>query len=129
VGTKLFIVSFLFLLMMICGCITQYPGSDNSNVSKFAEEVKGNQHYYDELVLADPLNSTAWTIRGMYYTDNFNQYETALQSYERALELDPENSLAWYAKGVTLQNMQRLNESQICFENAEKYGFHYEYTA
>ena len=86
-----------------------------------AERINASQDYYDGLVLADPDNSTAWLIRGMYYNNAFGQYGEALRSYNRSLELDPESGLAWYAKGITLRNMHRFNESDTCFKEAEKY--------
>jgi len=61
--------------------------------------------------------------RGNYYNDVNNQYEKALQSYNRALELDPANGFGWYSRGITLQNMHLDNESKLCFENAIKFGF------
>ena len=86
---------FISLFLVICGCISQYSIADNSNASKFAESANFSQRYYDDLILSDQFNATTWIIRGNYYNDVFNQYETALQSYSRALELDPENGYAW----------------------------------
>ena len=111
-----------FLSLIICGCTTQYPFTDNTNASKFVEKANASQKYFDNLVQSDPYNSTAWVVRGMYYNNVFNQYEEALRSYNRSIELNPDNGLAWYAKGTTLQNMHLFNESRICFENARKFG-------
>jgi tetratricopeptide (TPR) repeat protein len=63
----------------------------------------------------------AWCIRGMYYNNNYNQYAEALESCNRALELDPEYGQAWYLKGVILTNMNRTDEAAACFETATKY--------
>jgi len=116
------ILSVCILLLVSCGCIAPFPARDHTNVTAFAEEIHSGQNYYDDLVISDPPNATAWLIRGMYYNDAFGQYEEALRSYNRSLELDPDNALAWYAKGITLQNMHRLNESKICFGKAGKSG-------
>jgi len=88
-----------------------------------AESINASQEYFDRMVVTDPGNATAWCARGMYYNDAFSQYETALASYNKGLELDPKNGICWYAKGTTLMNMKQFNESETCFQNARKNGF------
>lgn len=114
----------LFLLISFAilgaGCISDSSNRQTNN-SAFGTRVNDSQAYFDHLVETDPTNATAWVIRGNYYNDAFNQYEKALKSYDRALELDPDYGYGWYSKGVTLYNMRRFNESKICFSNAIKY--------
>ena len=80
-----------------------------------------DQEYYDNWVAAEPDNAEAWCIRGMYYNDNYGQYAEAMESCNKALELDPEYGLAWYLKGVILTNMNMTGEATPCFENATRY--------
>ncbi len=80
-----------------------------------------DQEYYDNWVAAEPDNAEAWCIRGMYYNDNYGQYAEAMESCNRALELDPGYGLAWYLKGVILTNMNMTGEATPCFENATRY--------
>jgi superkiller protein 3 len=109
------------LLLVCCGCISPtFPGSDK-NQSQFVDEMRTGQSYYDNLVKGDPMNATAWFIRGNYYNNAFNQYDKALQSYNRSLELNPEYGYAWFSKGITLQNMQYYDEAKGCFETAVRY--------
>lgn len=93
----------LILILFSSGCITK------------------NQEYYDNRVAAEPDNAEAWCIRGMYYNDNYGQYAEAMESCNKALELDPEYGLAWYLKGVILTNMNKTDEAAACFENATRY--------
>lgn len=111
----------LSIFLFLSGCMFQNPAIGIKNRSQFAEEINASQSYYDQLVMEDPLNATAWCLRGNYYNNAFNQYEKALQSYNHGLELDPINGYCWFSKGITLQNMNRFNESEICFENAKKF--------
>ncbi|WP_300998961.1 tetratricopeptide repeat protein [Methanoculleus sp.] len=85
------------------------------------EKVNESQEYFDNLVASDPVNATAWCVRGMYYNDNYGQYAEAMESCNRALELDPESGLALYLKGVILTNMNVTDEAAACFENATRY--------
>jgi tetratricopeptide (TPR) repeat protein len=116
------LLSVLLILLVTCGCSTQSPAVVHADTVAMGERINASQGYYDGLVQADPDNSTAWLIRGMYYNNAFGQYAEALQSYNRSLELDPSFGLAWYGKGVTLRNMQRFDESDACFEYARQHG-------
>jgi tetratricopeptide (TPR) repeat protein len=112
----------LCLILVSCGCISQRSPGFEKNSSQFADTVRASQSYYDTLVRDDPSSATAWCLRGDYYNDAFNQYDTALQSYNRSLELDPEYGYAWFSKGVTLQNMRHFDEAKVCFEKARQYN-------
>ena len=123
---KVGIVALLFLCCVSVGCIADTKNPDTMPTEKFMEKMNASQEYYDTLVLSDPDNAEAWCYRGMYYNDNFDQsysdqYDEALISCEKALELDPKYGLAWYLKGIILMNTNRNSESLLCFENAAKY--------
>ncbi len=109
----------LLLALLGCGCISQILPETNS--SSFADKVRGYQDYYDYIVIDDPLNATAWCMRGNYYNDAFGQFDTALESYNRSLELDPNYAYGWFSKGITLRNLQRFDEARACFEKAVRY--------
>lgn len=108
----------LFLFVANCGCILDSPRPIEKDRAQFADKVNASQDYYDNLVKDDSLNATAWCIRGNYYNNAFGQYEKALESYNRSLELDPGYGYAWFSKGVTLRNMGYYSESEECFEKA-----------
>jgi tetratricopeptide (TPR) repeat protein len=113
--------AIIFLFLVSCGCVSPSLFGFEKTSSQFAEEVRASQSFYDNPVRDDPSNATAWCIRGNYYNNAFNQYEKALASYNRSLELDPHYGYAWFSKGVTLHNMGYDNESRECFENAVRY--------
>lgn len=117
------IVALVFLCCIISvGCV------DDGNITldgmpseEFLEQVNESQEYYDTLVQSEPDNAEAWVYRGMFYNDHFGQYDEAMVSCEKALELDPEYGMAWFLKGIILMNTNRNCESLPCFENAMKY--------
>ena len=39
------------------------------------------------------------------------KYAEALQSYDRAIEINPNNAFAWFNRGLTLANLQRYDEA------------------
>ena len=109
----------LSLALLGCGCTSQDLLETNS--SSFAEKVRGYQDYYDSVVIDDPSNATAWCVRGNYYNDAFGQFDKALESYNRSLELDPEYAYGWFSKGVAFQNLKLFDEANACFEKAVRY--------
>ncbi len=111
----------LIVILFSSGCTTYIENQDNMNITYFMEKVNESQEYYDGLVASDPTNATAWCIRGMYYNNCYGQYAEALESCNKALELDPESGIAWYLKGVILTNMNVTDEAAACFENATRY--------
>ena len=112
---------FLLFLLLFSGCSTYDRADENSKISSFAIRVNESQKYYDTLVVREPANKEAWLYRGLYFLDTFGQYEDAISSFNVSLEPDPEYALAWYAKGITLSNMNRINESEICLQKARYY--------
>ncbi|WP_245543590.1 tetratricopeptide repeat protein [Methanoplanus limicola] len=55
---------------------------------------------------------------GMYYNNNFNRYDEALESADKAIEINPEYGLAWLLKGYVLLNIANISEAEFSFENA-----------
>ena len=49
--------------------------------------------------------------RGVYYNNNYNQFDKALENLNASLELDPDNPELWFARGVALYNLKRYDES------------------
>jgi tetratricopeptide (TPR) repeat protein len=111
----------LLFILFTGGCMGYPVDRNDENMTYFMQKVNGTQKYYDALVVSDPDNVTAWCVRGIYYNNNYGQYTEAMESCNRALELDPESGLAWYVKGVILVNTNKRDEARLCFENATKY--------
>jgi len=49
--------------------------------------------------------------QGIYYNNHYNQYDKALECFNKSIELDPGNAKTWFAQSVTLYNMKRYEES------------------
>jgi tetratricopeptide (TPR) repeat protein len=118
-----FSVFIVFMFLFSSGCVYRDQITSEGKRLQLAENINASRTTYDQLVIDDPLNATAWCIRGNYYNDAFGQFDEALASYDHALGLDPTHAYCWYSKGVTLQNMGRSGEALTCFENAKKYWF------
>jgi tetratricopeptide (TPR) repeat protein len=67
--------------------------------------------------LAQEETADSWYKKGQELTEN-ESYEEALNAYDRAIELDPENARIWMGKGDTRIRMGDYNESREIYENA-----------
>ena len=51
---------------------------------------------------------------------NAKRYDEALTFFEKALSINPNNSITWLNKGLTLLRTRKFNESIECFDTAIK---------
>ncbi len=114
------------ILVLLC-CILSVGCVGDGNVSPdgmpsedYQDQFDAMRDYYDTQVVIYPEDPEAWCQRAMYYS-SYEQYAAAMESCEKALELDPEYGLAWLVKGIILTDLDRHCESLPCFENAKKY--------
>ncbi|MFP3206731.1 MAG: tetratricopeptide repeat protein, partial [Hydrogenobaculum sp.] len=49
---------------------------------------------------------------------NLKRYEEALQCYDKAIQLEPNNALYWNNKGDALRNLKRYEEALQCYDKA-----------
>ena len=49
---------------------------------------------------------------------NLSQYEETLKCFQKAIEIDPKNSLAWNNKGFALEKLNRITEAVKCYKKA-----------
>jgi lipoprotein NlpI len=56
----------------------------------------GSDDYYDQ---------------GIYYNNHDNQYDKALENFNKSVGLEPGNAKVWFARSVTLYNLKRYDES------------------
>jgi len=47
---------------------------------------------------------------------NLGNFEGAIASYDKALEIKPDNHVAWYSRGVTLGNLGRVEDARSSVE-------------
>lgn len=75
---------------------------------------------FGEVIEVNPT-SEGWLIRGEIHVEAFD-FDRALASFNKSLELDPNSTKAWWYKGVTLGEMDKFNQSIQCLDEAIKIG-------
>lgn len=57
---------------------------------------------------------------------HLEKYNQALNAYERAIEIKPENSYFWYWRGRSLEKLQQEQEAEKSYRQALKINPNYE---
>ncbi len=52
-----------------------------------------------------------WYSQGLYFNSHDNQFEQALECFNKSLELDPQFEAAWHGKSVALYNLGRYQDA------------------
>jgi tetratricopeptide (TPR) repeat protein len=83
------------------------PGRSVIGISVKADEISTSSTDAKELF-----------IQGLSHISQYNRFEEALECLNTSLEIDPEFTEAWCARGVALYNLQRYEEAQYSFDRA-----------
>ena len=87
---------------------------DDQAILLFDRALGMNSSYFD-----------AWNGKGMSLA-NLGDMAGALQCFENAVQISPQDPQAWNNKGVVLLNMQRYEEALDCFNQALSIDSHHE---
>ena len=70
-----------------------------------------------------PQDKDLWINGGVLLSAHLGRYDEALKYYERALQIDPADGYAWYAKGEALKALDRQAEADEAYAKAKKLGY------
>ena len=66
------------------------------------------------VALCQENTASYWVAKGDDYSSN-EFYDDAIKAYNKAIEIDPNATMAWYNKGINLKNLGKYNEAIECF--------------
>ena len=76
----------------------------------------------DELIFNDKNNSAYWVNKGedMWLNSNGNNADAmkALEYFDKAIELNPLNFIAWMNKGLIFKKLSMQDEAIMCYDRA-----------
>jgi tetratricopeptide (TPR) repeat protein len=59
----------------------------------------------------------AWNNKGLAL-DDLNKYDEAIKAFDKAIEINPQYSLAWYNKGRALYKLNKYDEAIKAYDKA-----------
>ena len=74
----------------------------------------------------NPNKGITWYNKGVTLTD-LCEHNAALECYDKALKICPENEYAWHNKGFTLMALDRYEEALECYNKALKIDPYHEF--
>ena len=67
------------------------------------------------------ITANDWFDKGNVFF-NQSKYADAIQAYDKAIQLDPNDADVWYNKGVSLERLGRPMEVNAAFAKAKELG-------
>ena len=93
-----------------CGCIFEPGAVDDEDSDRLALS------YYDSKLLRSPENKDLWYARGATLI-KIEEYEQALNSFNRALELDKTFQAAWMSKAEVYNKLGDSTKAAECYSH------------
>jgi tetratricopeptide (TPR) repeat protein len=74
----------------------------------------------DRALSVDDLYDSAWANKGVVLGKNMGRYAEAVECFDKAIQINPDNTIAWNNRGTALVQMDRLEEALKCYDEAIK---------
>jgi tetratricopeptide (TPR) repeat protein len=113
--------------LLVLGLFTRYDSnqpadSSTASVPTSSADENSSATGLDSLAAADlaisidPLNAEAWYTRGVFLQTEVGDLGGAVESYDRVLEINPEDLSALFNRGLAYKGLNRLNKAKADFE-------------
>lgn len=77
------------------------------------------QEKIDKLLKRNKKDYFLWWLKGYVFLYGGNdRYEEAVESFDKAISLDPDNSFAWEFKAIALRSLGRYEEAIACYDKS-----------
>lgn len=87
----------------------------NSNSDSNGNEIPTTLEEADQSIAENPQNPQTWYVKGVIQHTEVGDLEGAVESYTRALELNPIFLSALFNRGLALRELGRLDEAKVDF--------------
>ena len=63
-------------------------------------------------------DADSWVQQGRNFLQIYNNYNSALEAFDKAISIDPKSSSAWFYKARTYEKMGDLENALSCYRSA-----------
>jgi len=112
----------IIVVLVICAFFLGVLGGALGGLGRYPtryENRKKEIENYDK-ILVDKPSVKAWNNKGIALSER-DRFDEAIECYDKALELDPQDTDVWNNKGTALDRMERFDEAIASFDNALKF--------
>ena len=95
-------------------------------LKKWNEVVEVGQRIVELRILNVKLNSDFYSDQG-HSRHNAQKYAAALESYQKCLEINPQNNIAWNGLGNALQDLAKYEEAVESYQRCLEINPHYDH--
>jgi tetratricopeptide (TPR) repeat protein len=100
-----------------CQCLDQMGWSLFS-----LEDYDGAMRMVEDAIKMCPSDAHAWNNKGIYYYLHFQDYQKALECFNKAIEVDPEFGDAWWDKYKAHLKLGQKDDANAALAKATEYG-------
>jgi tetratricopeptide (TPR) repeat protein len=99
------------------GDISKMIGSMNFEPTQINNNYLPKSEVLDQTSMNDPLSEANWYNKGIALYDQ-GKYDEAIQAFDEAIEINPQNANAWSTKGAALCQQDKNDEAIQAFDEA-----------
>ena len=77
-----------------------------------------------QIALGENLTAEAWYKKGLTFNES-GRYEDAINAFDKAIRLKPDDAETWNDKGIALAKLKRYKEALYAFDEAIQLGHNY----
>lgn len=74
----------------------------------------------EEAITLNPQDSEAWYTKGVYLQLEARDFQGAIESYSRAIQINPDFVSAFFNRGIAYKTLGRIDEAKVDFETIVK---------
>ncbi len=92
--------------------------SFKANILRVMKRYGESVESFDQLIKLDGNNAQAYNDRALILSGGMRQHDEALDSMEKALQINPADANYWFNKGMILEKTERYAEAQEAYRQA-----------
>ena len=104
------------VVLIVIGLIYRSNGQSDQQSGSAVTEQKSLLQTAEDAIALNPQDSQAWYTKGVYLQTEIGDYESAVASYSRAIEINPGFLSALFNRALAYKQLGRLEDAKTDFK-------------